>query len=167
VNRKPLRILLEEMVADLEKNPVETHAERLSEIARISSHTISILPSDELLDRYNCIMHALAVVRRLETYPHPLLVARTAFLQHLIDRGVLKPCEPQAGAIVSWSSSKGLQHAGRMIARDRAESKWGIGHLCAHGLEELPQRYGDSLAVFSPIHPEFVLDHLQKFVFSK
>jgi len=92
-----LRNLLEEIVSDLEKNPVETHAERLRQIAKISPHAIEVLPSKEPLERYNCIMHSLAIVGKLDDYPHLLLLARTAFLRYLIDEGVLKSCDPGRG----------------------------------------------------------------------
>lgn len=53
------------MVNDL---PVGAHAARLEAIRDIAQHAISILPApeDEPLEEFNCIMHALGIVARLE-----------------------------------------------------------------------------------------------------
>jgi hypothetical protein len=71
-------------------------------------HTISPQRSAEPLEKYNCVMHALGLVGRMREYPHPLLVAKTAFVSYLVAE-VLQPCEPEAGSLVTWSSQAGLQ----------------------------------------------------------
>jgi hypothetical protein len=160
-----LRQLLDETTGDVEKHPLETHPERLTEIALVAPHSILPLESAEPLGRYNCVMHALDLVGRMAEYPHPLWAAQTSFVRYLIDEGALKPCELRAGALVAWSTSAALRHIGKLIAPDRAESKWGLGILCQHGLEEIPLRYGDVSGFYAPIGTYLVLRHLHRFVY--
>jgi hypothetical protein len=103
-----LRTHIEDMISDLQRSPVLSHPERLKEIACIVPHTISPQRSAEPLEKYNCVMHALGLVGRMREYPHPLLVAKTAFVSYLVAE-VLQPCEPEAGSLVTWSSQAGLQ----------------------------------------------------------
>lgn len=161
-----LRQLIEDMVSDLERNPLDTHAARLTEIAQVVPHTISALPSAEPLEKYNCVMHAPGLIGRMDQYPHPLLVAKTAFVSYLVDEA-LQPCEPGSGALVTWSAAGKLTHVGKLVSPDRAESKWGNGILCAHGLEETPFRYGDVSGFYCSIRPDVVLHHLERFVFGE
>jgi hypothetical protein len=162
--RDVLRTLIEEMVRDLNTNPLATHPERLREITAISPHTILPLPSAEPLEKYNCVMHALGLVGKMGEYPHPLLAATTPFVNYLIDNA-LQPCDPKIGALVVWSSAGVIRHIGKLIALCRAESKWGHGILCTHGLEELPQRYGDVSGYYDATQCDSVLVHLRNFVF--
>lgn len=159
-----LRTLLDETTSNLDKYPLETHPDRLSDIALVAPHAILPLPSAESLGRYNCVMHALSLVGRMTEYPHPLLVAQTAFVNYLIEEKALKACEAQSGTLITWSTPEGLRHIGKLISPDRAESKWGQGILCQHGFEEVPLRYGDPSGFYLPLNPETVLDHLERFV---
>jgi hypothetical protein len=52
-----LRTLIEKMVSDLDANPLDTHPERLEEIARTVPHNILPLISLEPLEQYNCVIH--------------------------------------------------------------------------------------------------------------
>jgi hypothetical protein len=158
----PLRALIEDMINDLEKNPVETHPARLAEIAETVPHTIEPLPSTEPLERYNCVMHALGLIGRID-YEHPLLLAKTAFVRYLIAE-VLTPSELRVGALIVWSSTAGVQHVGKVIAPGRCESKWGIGILCAHGFDEIPLRYGEVSGFYGPIDPGKALDYLSVWI---
>jgi hypothetical protein len=161
-----LRALIEQMVGDLDANPLETHPARLKEIAQVTPHTISPIPSTEPLERYNCVMHALGLVGKMTEYPHPLLVARTRFVSYLVSN-VLRPCEFQVDALLTWSSEGAIKHIGKLIAPNRAESKWGTGILCVHGLDEVPLRYGSVSGCYTSIESDCVLDHLHRFIFNK
>jgi hypothetical protein len=162
-----VRELIEAVVTDLDSNPLETHASKLAEIRRIAPHTILPLTSVEPLERYNCVMHALGLIGRMPDYPHPLLLARLAFVDHLVAKEVLQPCTPSTDALVTWSSPSGLQHIGKMVSTCRAESKWGLGILCAHGLDELPLRYGSVSRFFYPIEPSLASEHLHRYIFGE
>jgi hypothetical protein len=130
-------------------------------------HSIRILPapSDEPLTEFNCVMHALGLIGRIDDPsgkpPFNGWYADTNFLRWLIARGLLGPCEPAAGAIVTWSAGSVLRHVGVVVAPNRAISKWGVGHLWEHGLLEVPASYGDDLAFYHPIDPESALRHLK------
>jgi hypothetical protein len=159
-----LRALIEEMVSDLDANPPESHPARLQEIALIMPHTILPLQSAEPLQKYNCVMHALGLIGKMGEYEHPLLVAKTSYVKHLISNA-LQPCEPTIDALVVWSSAGRIQHIGKLIAPNRAESKWGAGILCSHGLNEIPLRYGDVSGYYGAIGCDSILEHLNHFIF--
>jgi hypothetical protein len=159
-----LRTLIEQMVSDLDANPLDTHSRRLQEIARIVPHTISLLRSCEPLEKYNCVMHALGLVGRMTEYEHPLLIARTEFVSYLVTE-VLQPCEARIDAVVVWSSAGAIKHIGKLVKSNRAESKWGAGVLCEHGFDEIPLRYGDVSGFYRALDPGNVLDHLRRFIF--
>ncbi len=156
-----LRGLLDEMVNEL---PVGAHAARLEAIRDIAPHTISILPApqDEPLEDFNCIMHALGIVARLEHTCDPLgrWYADTGFVRYLVDQAVLKPSEVGRGTIITWSSAEGVKHAGRIVSPGRVASKWGIGHVYEHGYGEVPAIYGNRMSVYAPVESETVLTYL-------
>jgi hypothetical protein len=161
-----LRILVDDLVSDLDANPLDMHPQRLEELARIAPHSISPLRSPELLEKYNCVMHAFELVGKMTEYPHPLRFASTQFVSYLVTRA-LRPCEPQRDALVTWSSEGTIKHVGRLIDPVRAESKWGLGILCAHGLDEIPLRYGEVSGFYGAMDADSVLEHLRRFIFDK
>jgi hypothetical protein len=111
-------------------------------------------------------MYALGLVGALEHPCRPFgqYCANTAFLRSLIDCGVLEPCEPSPGALVTWSSAASLKHVAVLTASDRAASKWGCGHLCEHGLLEVPADMGNLLAFYScSLGPADAFEHLARF----
>jgi hypothetical protein len=111
-----VRSLIEDIVSDLDANPLDTHTARLAHIAGIAPHTICLMPSAEPLEKYNCVMHALGLIGRITFYEHPLLLSRLAFVDHLVDSNVLQACGPRPGALVTWSSQAGLKHIGKLIS---------------------------------------------------
>jgi hypothetical protein len=91
-------------------------------------------------------MHALGLVGRIDGpsgRPFIRWYADMVFLRSFIDRGILKPCTPTPGALVTWSSADGLKHVGVLAAPNRATSKWVVGYLFEHGLLEVPASYGE------------------------
>lgn len=164
---KRLRILLEEMTRDC-RVPIDTYPATLATIRRKTAHTIRVLsaPLDEPLTEFNCVMHALGLVGRIEDPSGKGFnrwYADLGFLQSLIDRGILKPCAPTPGAVVTWSSAGRLRHVGVLVTRRRAASKWGIGYLYEHALLQVPTNYGDDLAFYSPLEPEDALNRLKAY----
>jgi hypothetical protein len=159
-----LRTLIEKMVSDLDAYPLEAHPGRLQKIAQIVPHSILPLQSSEPLTKYNCVLHALGLVGTMTEYQHPLMVAGTPFLAFLVAEA-LQPCEPRTNALVVWSSEGIIKHVGKLVAPNRAESKWGAGILCEHGLDEIPLRYGSVSGFYDPIDPESARDHLCRFLF--
>ena len=151
-----LRALLEDMTHD--GSPIDSHPDRLAAIAQGVPHSIRVLPApyDEPLDQFNCVMHALGLIARLESPCTPLgrFLADTTFLRRLIDDGVLRGSKARSGAIVVWSTADAIKHVGLLVTESRAVSKWGIDHLCEHGLFEVPSSYGDRLSYYDPLDPE-------------
>jgi hypothetical protein len=159
-----LRTSLDEITSDIERYPLETQCERIRELAEVQPHSVVCLHASVPLLGYNCVMHALDLVGRMAEY-HPWAVkhAPPRYVNHLIVTRVLIACQPQAGALITWSTAKGLKHVGKLTAPGRAESKWGQGVLCQHGLEELPIRFGEVTGFYSPIVPENALECLRRF----
>jgi hypothetical protein len=160
-----LRRLLNEMTHDLN---VKSHRGLLTAISTKISNTVRILPSpaDEPLENFNCVMYALGLVGALEHPCSPLgrFYAGTAFISSLISDGKLRPCEPDTGALVTWSSLEDLKHVGVLLAPDRAVSKWGIGYLYEHALLELPTTFGNQLAFYGALDADAALEHLHQFL---
>lgn len=159
-----LRTRLDEITSDIERYPLETQSERIRELAEVEPHSVVCLQPSVPLRGYNCVMHAFDLVGKMTEYhPWELAHAPPRYVNHLIHSRVLIPCQPQAGALITWSTAEGLKHVGKLTAPDRAESKWGRGILCQHGLEELPVRFGDQSGFYSSIGPEAALEHLRRF----
>jgi len=160
-----LRALLDQMVNDL---PVGAHAARLEAIRDMTPHAISILPApeDEPLEEFNCIMHALGIVARLEHACGPLgrWYADTGFVRYLVAQAVLTPCGARCGAIITWSSAEGLKHAGRIVSPGRVLSKWGVGHVYEHGFDEVPASYGNRMDFYGGVESGTVLAYLAGYV---
>lgn len=132
-------------------------------------HSIEALPSPVPIERYTCAMYAFNLVEDEEyksivlASPEPVY-ASTRFVQRLIDRGNLERlAEPQVGALVAYRLDRTVTHIGRMISPDRAESKWGIGHLYRHSLLEVPSNYGDEWEFYGAVDADSALDELADF----
>jgi len=61
-------------------------------------------------------------------------------LSTLKNKGLLK--ESVSGKIVLYFSDHGFMHSGIIKKTNFVESKWGVGNMYRHGLEEVPLRYG-------------------------
>jgi len=162
-----LRALLEEMINDAAL-PIENYPQRLKAIATAIPHGVRIVPAplDEPLDDFNCVMYALGIVGALQHPCGPLgrYYADTSFLRSLIDAGELRPDGQTPGALVTWSSEAALKHVGVLISADCAVSKWGRGHICEHGLFEVPASMGDRLAFYAfSMETADVIGHLARF----
>ena len=161
-----LRALLDEMTADVTALP--THAASLLAIAEIHPHSIVELPlpHGEPASEFNCVMHALDLVARMEEPCRPLgrFYADTGFLQWLIDTKVVATSSPVVGALVTWASNGQIRHVGTILTAERAVSKWGIGNLYSHGLLEVPSAYGDELAFYSPLGWEDGIARLTEYI---
>lgn len=150
-----LRDLLEEMTETLD---TDRHAIRLGEIATEAPHSVSILPSPcSPLDDCNCVMYALGLVGMIDDpsgRPFGKFFADTVFLSSLIESGALTPTEEVEGALAVWYTGGTVKHVGIVLKPGRVASKWGIGHLYAHGLSEIPKSYGNEVRFFEPIDPD-------------
>lgn len=159
-----LRALLEERVNNPDVS-VELHGSKLAEIKSEVPHSILIrsAPLDEPLPEFNCVMYALDLVGKIADpsgRPMGRWYADTLFMRALIDRGILKPSNPIIGSLVTWSASGTLKHCGVLIAKERAISKWGIGHLYEHSVLEVPSSFGTELAFYTALESEEAVNQL-------
>jgi hypothetical protein len=157
--------LLDDMVGDLDKYPLTSYPERLQQIAAEVPHAIVPLESADDPYSYNCVMHALDMVGKMEEFSELGGAAvPTAFAQHLVETGELQPSEPAAGVLVTWrTDKKPLAHIGKLIGLGRAASKWGAGLLGEHALTEVPSSYGDVSGYYHPFDAEKPLDLLRAY----
>jgi hypothetical protein len=156
---RDMRALLDEMVSEPD---TENHGARLRVLAREFPHTIDILQSSQPRESYNCVLHALG----LHDYEVniPTWYAKTGFVEFLIGNHQLVSCAPRASAIVAWSYGGRIKHVGRLLSPIRAVSKWGTGLLFAHGLNEVPERYGNVSGFYAPIDPALAYKYLESFL---
>jgi len=154
-----LRELLQEMVLQPD---TENHVARIESLRHQFRHTIDPMESGYPIGKYNCVLYALGLVGRID-HDLPLLWAKTEIVQGLITEGIFAKSEPRPGAFVVWSSQLGVQHIGKLTAPDRVESKWGTGRLWAHGLTEIPIRYGDVLGFYNAIEPRSAEKYIEEF----
>jgi hypothetical protein len=157
---RDFRARLEQMVSE---PTVEDHPAQLEALRREFHHTVVIVESSAPITKYNCVMHALDLIGRID-HDCPAMAVPTAFAVWLINKGYLVNVDQRPGALVVWSAHGMLKHIGKITAADRAGSKWGVtGLLFAHGLNEVPERYGNVSGYYEPIGADLALAHLDSF----
>jgi hypothetical protein len=116
-------------------------------------------------------MHAFG----LEGNPEYEAVARTGvfagteFFGWLIASGHLVEIGDDATSrndLVMYFNSGRPIHVGRVISAGRIISKWGLGLLWEHALNEVPEQYGEEVRFFRSIEPDIALKHLLSFASS-
>jgi hypothetical protein len=129
---------------------------RIAELKHRFPHSISLVqaadPYEPLTSRFNCYAHSFGltgnqrVLRIMEEYPR--IFPGREFVQTLVNGSLtsISPDDAFDGDHVIYTKAE-IEHAG--IIRDRkVESKWGLGHLWHHGVDEVPRRYGDCVWYF-------------------
>ncbi len=121
----------------------------------------------------NCVMYALCLtdnklhdkiarsgIQRKNTIEcrsddNPLdIFADTLFVDYCLQNDYLKEIpgsEPGSGDIVIYSCSGSCRHIGKLLSEEKIISKWGVGNLYKHGLNEVPASYGDEHTYTKPI----------------
>jgi hypothetical protein len=161
-----LRTLLREIT---ENGRPDSHPALIEELRKTFPHGIQVLPSHTPIHRYTCAMYALDLVENPEYIAIVMaspdhVFASTAFVQRLLDRGVLERAKQRKkGCLVVYRDNRIVKHIGKLVSRDRVISKWGIGHLYEHGLNEAPSQYGNGIEFFSAIDADTALDELVTF----
>jgi hypothetical protein len=126
------------------------HACVIEGLRSIYPHAIT--PLDEPPDQphgYNCYMYALGMHRLPDDLVDLALNADIspdgASVAHLIASGSLEPDDE--GELVIYFGPPMPKHAGLRQGRT-VTSKWGIGRLWSHGLDEVPLSYGFRVQFF-------------------
>lgn len=98
--------------------------------------------------RYNCFAFALGLHQsekyfRVAKHRTPNVFANATFVQHVIDRQVLRPidCSAPAETLILYFRQGMATHAG-LLNKERVTSKWGDGKFFEHGIYEVPADYG-------------------------
>jgi hypothetical protein len=128
------------------------HEQLLIEITKAESHSIRVLPSDEPIEEYNCVMYALNLVGCLEYPMRPFghYYIDLAFLTTLVQTCLIRTSgdQAEAGDLVVYYHNGEIVHVGAVASHGRVISKWGCGLLCEHRTWEVPSSYGDDVHYF-------------------
>lgn len=116
-------------------------------------------PAPGTAHAYNCFMHVLSLVGRLEpnvvqsSLNEIRFLVDSVFFRKLYEAGILtetSESDLQPQDLVVYYQGRHKRHVGRYLGPNRIESKWGIGPLMHHGLWDLPWCYGQTLRFFKP-----------------
>jgi hypothetical protein len=138
--------------------PVEDGASirsRLKLINASTPHSVRLIDTPDIspLDSQNCIMYAFGLRLRPAYEPDGRYYAGCAFVQGLIDAGLLiySGQTPRDGLIAVYGDNRHIRHLGVAGKRGRIVSKWGPGHVFSHRPLEVPLAYGETVRYFYPI----------------
>jgi hypothetical protein len=163
--QRSFRKQLEQVITE---KPVRLHAELLGQLA--TSHPQALLervstkPSAKC-HAYNCFMHVLHLVDRVEPNVMRLpngdirFLVDSVFFRQLYETGILTETtesELQPLDLIVYYCDGEKRHVGQYMAPNVVESKWGVGPLLRHGTWDLPLSYGDQLRYFKPPSQEDV-----------
>lgn len=165
ITQRSLRQQLEDIIT---REPVRVHAERIAQLA--ASHPLARLQQVSTMPSakghaYNCFMHALHLVDRVEPNVTKLpngdirFLVDSVFFRQLYEAGLMTEttaAELQPLDLVVYYFDGEKRHVGQYIEPDVVESKWGIGPLLRHGTWDVPHSYGEKLRFFKPPQQEAV-----------
>jgi hypothetical protein len=164
-----LRDRLQELT---ETRDVSRHPMLLEELKRRLPNSIKCLSASSTHLRYNCVMYALGIhnsaeyVRMAMQCPEEVH-ASTSFLRFLIDKQeTIITSTPSTGDMGVYLQGDAVKHVGRVLVGGRIQSKWGIGHLYDHSIEEAPASYGSAVRFYNPIDPATALEQFVRFAAS-
>jgi hypothetical protein len=129
------------------------HACVIEGLKSIYPHSIALLddPPDQP-HGFNCYMYALGMHRLpedlLERALNADLSPDSAFVAHLVASGALEP--DNDGNLVIYFGPPMPKHMGLRQAHT-VKSKWGVGRLWSHGLDEVPLSYGFRVQFFKQL----------------
>ena len=115
--------------------------------------------SSQKLQAFNCFMHVLNLVDRVESNVFKQddktlnFFIDSSFFRKLYDADVVSKTsidQLEPNDLVVYYKGQQKMHVGRYIAPNLVESKWGIGPLFRHGLWDVPKSYGETLKYFKP-----------------
>jgi hypothetical protein len=146
---------------ELERLPIGEHRQRVEEIGRSISHTITFVEASGA----PCIPYALGLVKRPQYWSiaeHTGVQARADFMAWLASR-LEELDEPAPGALVAYFNNNRWTHLGTMAGTERVISKWGLFPAYQHGLWEVPTSYGNKVKFFSKPDEEEALRLFKEF----
>ena len=165
-----LRNRLQELT---ETRNVSRHPILLNEISRTLPNSIACLSASSGSLRYNCVMYALDIYDSAEYVSMAMqcpneVHASTSFLKFLIDQqATVLASAPSTGYMGVYLEGDSIKHVGLLTAADRMHSKWGIGHLYDHLIDEAPASYGCSLRIYRPIDSVEALRQFARYALSE
>jgi hypothetical protein len=159
--------LRRKLQAMTEMEDVSRHPHLLDALTRECPNTIRLLNSPHPIQRYTCLVHVLDFTQKeeYELIASPgfhVVFAGRAFAYRLIDRGSLVEITQLATQprdfIFYFDEDGQFKHAGLILGNERAQSKWGVGHLYDHELFDVPESYGSSARFFKNLPYDQALD---------
>lgn len=158
----PLRNALEELIA--QNNDLGSHRARLLEIEGQSIKILELIldPAND----FNCVMYAFNFRLEMPTNVFGRYYANTEYLKYLIDNQHLIEVSEQDlahGDYCVYSFEDKLTHIGVLSAERLIKSKWGMGHIFEHPIEQCPISYGNTVKFYKQITEDDALDHFYAF----
>jgi hypothetical protein len=146
----------------------QEHSAMLEQISRKLPNTIELRECDRDPKSFTCGMHAFGLEGNPEYEAAALtgIFAGTEFFGWLIASGHLVEIDDDAAStddLVMYFKNGRPTHVGRVISAERAISKWGLGLLWEHVLDEVPEQYGGEVRFFRSIEPDIALEHFLNF----
>jgi hypothetical protein len=136
----------------------------LDAAARDYPNTIVLVDSPHPIQRYTCFMHAFGFTEKPEYVAIAsrglnVVFAGPRFAHWLLDKKLLTEvveAEAHQGDLVFYfNEEECVKHAGLNLGGQRAESKWGKGHLFQHDLFDVPELDGVKVRFFGEAHEIF------------
>lgn len=94
--------------------------------------------------------------------------ASTTFLRYLIDQqATVLAMAPSTGHMGVYLEGDSIKHVGLLTVANRMRSKWGIGHLYDHLIDEVPASYGCSLRIYEPVDSAEALRQFARYAVSQ
>jgi hypothetical protein len=127
-----------------------SHREEVRRLETIYRHSIRF---DGMHHYETCVPYALALTDD-PTYEgvrhaHRSIFAGADFMAWMIERHLDELHMPQPGCLVCYFSGDRWKHVGLMLPGQRVRSKWGVMPRYEHGIDEVPDTYGDDVRFYA------------------
>ena len=167
-NQKMLRKRLKQLTDNCDTS---IHHELLVVLSGEIKNTIRLLDSEHPIDRYTCIVYVFNLVDdpeyvEIASFGIGRVFAGPEFVSFLLSNNYIERInenEASAEDIIIYFDQSEIKHAGKIKAKCRIVSKWGIGHLYEHGIFEVPEQYGGEVRFYRQLPKEEVLDYFVEF----
>ena len=167
-----LRRRLDEIVRNNINEDVGKQIQLVAELGGTHPHCIRIVTEAVQHDpgtfMFTCFQHAFDLVDSQQiadiASTYPKVFPNSEYVRYLIDN-VLVPTElasAQDGDIIVYSQAEQIRHAGKMEG-GLVVSKWGLMHLWAHRIYELPLQYGSEVRYFRRTSKAICIDAFVKY----
>ena len=168
-------VLRDRLQAMVEIEDVARHPTLLAVVTGECPNSICIKKSPHPIKCYTCLMHVLDFTEKPEYVEIAKLSidhvhAGNVFADWLIDRRFLvelPQAEVQDNDFVFYFNEDAWKHAGLWSWSGRVLSKWGIGLLYEHELNEVPMGFGNDVKFYKRLQYNYAFVLFRRYVEEK